>query len=528
MSARYDAIVIGAGHNGLTAAAYLARAGWSVLVVEQRDVIGGATTTEEFYPGFRVDAFAHRMGPFSRRVFEDLRLATHGLEMVRPDPARLALADGRSLPFYRDPARTAEVIRSFSGQDATRWAAFCARIGDAMRLVDAVRQSQPPELPKPAVRDLLRLAGIGLMLRRRGRRAFAQTLRLLPMSLADLLDEWFESDVLKGAIAAAGLVGLMQGPRGAGTAYGLLDRQALDDPPAGGVALARGGTGRVAEALAAAARAAGAELRTSAAVERIVVRADAAAEIALAGGDVIPARYILSSADPRRTFLQLVGPEALDPAFVQQVRHIRMRGVCAKVHLALGELPRFAGVGGGDAELRGAITVAPSLDYLEHGFDDAKYGGVSERPFLEAVIPTLSDPGLAPAGRHVMSVLVQYVPYRLEAGAWDAARREALGDAVVKLLAQYASNLPGAVLHREVLTPFDVEQRLGLTEGGIFQGEMALDQLFFMRPVPGWARYRTPVNGLYLCGAAAHPGGGVTGLPGYHAARAVLRDARPS
>ena len=527
MSARYDAIVVGAGHNGLTAAAYLARAGLSVLVVEQRDVIGGATVTEEFHPGFRVDAFAHRMGPFDRRVLEDLRLATHGLDIVRPDPARVALADGRPLPLFRDPSRTAEAIRAVSPDDAARWPGFCRTIADATRLVDAMRRSQPPELPNPGLRDLLRLAALGLGLRRLGRRAMVQALRVLPMSLADLLDDWFESDVLKGVIAGAGLMGLMQGPRGAGTAYALLHHLATGEAP-GGVALVRGGTGRVAEALAGAARVAGVEIRTSAPVERIVVRSDAAVEVVLAGGEVIPARRILSSADPRRTFLQLVGPEALDPAFVRQVRHIRMRGACAKVHLALGELPRFAGLGGGDADLRGAIVVAPSLDYLERAFDDAKYGGVSERPFLEAVIPTLTDPSLAPPGRHVMSVLVQYAPYQLKAGGWDGARREALGDTVVSLLAQFAPNLPGAVLHRQVLSALDVEQRLGLTEGNIFQGEMALDQLFFMRPVPGWTRYRTPVRGLYLCGAGTHPGGGVTALPGYHAARAVLRDATPS
>jgi phytoene dehydrogenase-like protein len=523
MSARYDAVVIGAGHNGLVAAAYLARAGLSVLVVEQRDVIGGATATEEFHPGFRVDGFAHRMGPFSGRVFEELRLATHGLELVRPDPARVALADGRALSLFRDPSRTAEAIRPFSSADAARWAAFCHLVTNAVSAVDAMRGSEPPELPSPGLRDLFRLAAVGLRLRRLGRRAMAETLRILPMSLADLLDDWFESDVLKGVVAAAGLVGLMQGPRAAGTAYALLHHAAAGEAP-GGVTLARGGMGRVADALAGAARAAGAEIRTAAPVDRIVVRSDAAVEVVLAGGEAIAAKRVLSSADPKRTFLQLVGSEALDPAFVRQVRNIRVRGACAKVHLALGEAPRFTGLGNGDAPLLGAMTVAPSLDYLERAYDDAKYGGVSERPFLEAVIPTLTEPSLAPPGRQVLSVLVQYAPYHLKTGAWDGARREALGDAVVALLAQYAPNLPGAVLHRQVLSPLDMEQRLSLTEGNIYQGEMALDQMFFMRPVPGWARYRTPIRGLYLCGAGAHPGGGVTGLPGYHAARAALRD----
>jgi len=527
MSARYRAVVIGAGHNGLTAAAYLARAGMSVLVLEQREVIGGATATEEFHPGFRVDSFAHRLGAFSHRVVEDLRLAAHGLKIVRPDPARVAVADGRSLSFYRDPARTAEAIRPFSSPDAVRWGAFCARIAEAMRVADRVRQGEPPELLKPSKADLRRLAGIGLKLRRQGTRAMTEIFRMLPMSLADLLDEWFETDVLKGAIAASGLVGMMQGPRSPHTAYNLMESQAVDDAPASGVALVRGGTGRLAEALAAAARARGAEIRTAATVERIVVRSDAAVEVLLAGGEVIPAKRIVSSADPKRTFLQLVGADALDPTFARMVRCIRMRGVCAKVHLALAELPRFTGISDG-AALRGVLTVAPSLDYLERAFDDAKYGQISRRPFLEAVIPTLTDPGLAPAGRHVMSVLVQYAPYDLKAGVWDTARGEALGDAVVALLGQYAPNLPGAVLHRQVLTPLDLERRVGLTQGDLFHGQMTPDQLFFMRPVPGWGFYRTPVQGLYLCGAGTHPGGGVTALPGFHAARAVLRDLKAS
>lgn len=527
MTRRYDAVVVGAGHNGLVAASYLARAGWSVLVVEQGDVVGGATVTEEFHPGFRVDAFAHRMGPFSGRVLGDLRLGAYGLEMVRPDPARVALADARALSLFRDPSKAAEAMRPFSPADASRWPAFCRTVSNAARLINAVRGREPPELPHPGLGDLLRLAAVGLGLRRLGRRAMAETVRMLPMSLADLLDDWFESDVLKGAIASVGLMGLMQGPRAGGTAYALLHQIAAGEGP-GDVVLVRGGMGRVAQALAGAARAAGAEIRTSAAVERIVVRSDAAAEVVLAGGETLAAKRILSSADPRRTFLQMVGPEALDPGFVRQVRNVRMRGVCAKVLLALGELPQVRAAGDGGAVLGGAITVAPSLDYLERAFDDAKYGGVSEGPFVEAVIPSLTDPGLAPAGRHVMSVLVQYAPYRLKAGSWDDARREALGDAVVALLARHAPNLPGAVLHRQVLSPLDLERRLGLTEGDIFQGEMALDQSFFMRPVPGWARYRTPIRGLYLCGAGAHPGGGVTGLPGYLAARAALRDPAPS
>ncbi len=528
MSGRYDAIVIGAGHNGLAAAAYLARRGLAVLVLERGEVIGGATVTQEFHPGYRVDSYAHRLGAFDRRVLQDLRLSEHGLELVRPDPARVALVDGRSLTFFGDARRTGEAIGGFSARDAARWSAFCVRIADAMRLVVRVRESEPPELPSPSLGELFRLGSLGWTLRRLGRRAMVEAMRIIPMSVAELVEEWFEDPALRGAIAGTALVGMPYGPRAAGTTYALLHHQAAGEGPAGGVAVVKGGMGRLADALAAAARAAGAEIRVAAGVERVVVRSGAAAEVLLASGDMISARCVLSSVDPQHTLLRLVGAESLDPAFVRQVSHIRMRGVCAKVHLALAALPRFPGVAGGEAHLRGAITIAPTLEYLERAADAVKYGEVSEHPFLEAVIPTLTDPGLAPSGHHVMSVLAQFAPYRLKGGTWDAARREALGDAVVATLAQYAPNLPRAVVQRQVLTPLDLEQGLGLTEGNIFQGEMALDQLSFMRPVPGWARYRTPIRGLYLCGAGAHPGGGVTAAPGYHAARAVLRDLRAS
>ncbi len=528
MSGHYDVVIIGAGHNGLTAAAYLARAGRAVLVLERREVIGGAAVTEEFCPGYRVDSYAHRLGALDPRVLRDLRLPTYGLEIVRPDPGRTALTDGRALSLFAHVRRTAENIRAFSAADAERWPAFCARIADAMRIVAALREREPPRLPSPPLSEMFRLGVLGFRLRRLGRRAMVEAMRIVPMSVAELVEEWFQSDVLRGAIAGVALIGLPHGPHAAGTVYALLHHQAEGDGPAGGVALVRGGMGRLTQALAAAARAAGVEIRTAAAVQRIVTRSGVATGTVLANGDEVSAKCVLASVDPRRAFLQLVGAESLDPAFVRQVSHIRMRGACAKVHLALGELPRFPGLATGDAHLKGAITIAPSLGYLERAADAAKYGQVSQHPFLEAVIPTLTDPSLAPPGHHVMSVLAQYAPYQLASGTWDGARRDALGDAVVATLAQYAPDLPKAIVRRQVLSPLDLEQGLGLTEGNIFHGEMALDQLSFMRPVPGWAYYRTPIQGLYLCGAGAHPGGGVTAAPGYHAARAVLRDQSAS
>ncbi len=355
----------------------------------------------------------------------------------------------------------------------------------------------------------------------------AEVLRTLPMSVAEFLDEWFESDALKGMLGATGITGIFQGPMAAGTAFTFLQQHVEGaDGVIKPTRLVRGGMGTLTRALADAARQAGAEIRTSAAVERLNIKDGRAAGVVLASGEEIAAKRIISNADPRRTFLELVEPLHLDPEFVRKVRGIKFRGACAKVHLALGELPRFHGLNGESAHLRGTISVAPSLGYLERAYDDAKYGRTSKKPYLEAVISSLSDPSLAPAGAHVMSVLVQYAPYHLKEGNWSDTRREELGDRVVDMLADYSPNLRSAIMDRQVLTPLVLERVYGLTEGNIYHGELALDQLYFMRPVPGWARYRTPIDNLYLCGAGTHPGGGVTGAPGYNAARAILKDVK--
>jgi phytoene dehydrogenase-like protein len=525
VSARYDVIVIGAGHNGLTAAAYLARAGLSVLVLERRSVAGGCTTTEEFHPGFRADLYADRVGPLDRRVVRDLGLDRRGLEFVRPDPARVVVGGGRALPLYRTPERAARALQSLAPRDAARWPAFCRRLADAVALLDDLRRREPPALPEPSAGDLLALARSALRARLRGRSRFAEVLRLLPMPVADLLDEWFEDPLLKGGLAACAVSGLMQGPYGAGTVFGWLQQLAPGMHPGGEVVLVRGGVGRLALALAQAAREAGAEIRLGAAVEEVVPEDRGGFRVVLAGGQEVAARTVVSTLDPQRTLLQLVGAARLDPAVSRHAAHLRLRGVVAKVHLALAEVPRFVGAGE-ETGLRGAVTVAPSVEYVERAYDDAKYGRVSRHPVLEAVIPTLADPGLAPPGRHVMSVTVQYVPYRLDGEVWDADRRDALGEAVVQRLAEHAPGLPQAVIARQVLVAPDFEAQLGLTQGDIYQGQPALDQSWFMRPLPGWARYRLPVAGLYLGGAGAHPGGGVTAGPGYGVARAVLADLR--
>lgn len=517
----YDVVIIGAGHNGLAAAAYLAGSGMQVLVLEKRNMVGGAATTEEFSPGFRADAAAHRLPAAASTVTAELGLAAQGLEIEEPDTAAFVpLGDGQHLLFGRDHRDTVRSIRRLSAHDAARWKKFCDGLAAVGSFLNAVNGTAPPRLPDGGFEDLWKLVRLGGALRGLGKSAMMETLRLLPMSAAELLDEWFESSPLKGALAAGGIAGSSQGPMGAGTALHLALRH-----PGYGTRIVRGGMGRFTEALASAARARGAEIRTGVAVDRVLVKEGRARGVVLDGGDEIEARRVVSNADPRRTFMDFVGASSLDPEFIRKVRSVKFRGVTAKVHLALDGLPRF-GAAGGPEKLRGVVVVSPSIEYLERASDDAKYGRVSERPYLEIVFPTLTDGSLAPPGKHVASVLVQYAPHHLVEGEWDRATREVLGDRVISILGGLAPGIESLVLDREILAPPDYEGRYGLTEGHPAHGEMTLDQMFFMRPIAGWAQYRTPVRALYLCGAGTHPGGGVTGLPGRNAAREVIRDAK--
>jgi phytoene dehydrogenase-like protein len=526
MAERYDAIVIGGGHNGLVAAAYLARAGRRVLVLERRGQVGGGASTEEALPGYRTDLGAHTVTRLHPAVVKDLRLAARGVELLACEPALFAPGpDGACLVLARDARKAAAAIGRLSPSDSARWAEFVAFVARAAGFLRSLYDRPPPD---PLARDsaeLIDMARIALRLRRLGRRRMTELLRVLPMTAAELLDEWFESDLLKGALAARGVRGLFQGPMASGTAYLFLHHQVgTREGVWQGGALVRGGVGELSRALAEAAHERGAEIRTGAPVESVLVKDGRATGVALADGTEIEAARVVSGLDPRRTFLDLVGAAQLDPDFVRGVRNIKFRGALARVNLALGELPNFACQPGAGEHLRGVIVIAPSVEYVERAHDDAKYGGVSRAPYLEAVIPSLADPTRAPDGKHLMSVLVQYAPYGLE-GGWNDAQREALADRVVETLAEWAPNVASAVIDRHVLTPHDLEQTFGLTEGNICHGEMTLDQLLFMRPVPGWSRYRTPIAGLYLCGAGTHPGGGVSGAPGYHAARAILADS---
>jgi phytoene dehydrogenase-like protein len=528
MNDAYDTIVIGAGHNGLVTAAYLAKAGQRVLVLERRDRVGGAAVTEELFPGYKFDSGSHRVNQLQPQVVQELGLAQHGLELIPCDPSLYAPhPDGGGLVLWRDVQKSVDEVARHSSADASRYADFAKLVARAAAFLGSLYAKPPIDPVSSGTSDALDGLRIAGRLRRLGRREMMEVLRILPMNLVELMDDWFEADLLRAALGACGITGLCQGPMSTGTAFLFLHHHVGTQPGAlRGMLRPRGGMGGLSKALAAAAEQNGADIRTAAWVERIIVGDEGVTGVALVSGEEIRARRVVSNADPRRTFLDLLDPIHLSPSFLDRVRNIRFRGVCARVNLALGELPAFKGAPAGDLHLRGAISIGPDLNYLERAYDDAKYGQISRQPYLEAVVPTLADPDLAPDGKHIMSILVQYAPYQLKDGAWDDAQREELAKRVIATLAEYAPNIESAIIHTQVLTPLDIEGLFGLTEGNIYHGELTLDQIYFMRPVPGWARYRTPVRHLYLCGAGTHPGGGVTGTPGYNAAGAILTDAK--
>lgn len=518
----YDAIVVGAGHNGLLAAATLARSGRRVLVLERRPLVGGAAVTEEFHPGFRGFPGASLCGLLRPEVVQEFGLAQRGLQLLPLDPAVVTLGDdGKALRIWKDPSRTAQELAGFSQRDAAAYPAFLSLMVSLAGVVDPLMVEPPPEISDWRWGDQLHLLGRALQLRRIGKGAMYESIRLLPMSLRAVLGEWFETELLRATLAVDALQGAFRGPYSPETAFGLLHHY-LPAAHGGAWCLVRGGMGELTRLLAAATQEAGATIRTDAEVRQILTKDGRVTGVQLVSGEMVLAPAVLSNADPKRTFLHLVDPVELPRDFLDRIRHFQTEGVVTKVNLALEGLPTIPGTEGLPAA---HLRIAPTLEYLERAYDNAKYGAPSERPFLDIVIPTLVDPGLAPAGRHVMSILVQYTPYHRATGDWESDR-EAFGERVVELLDARMPGLRRLVLGREVLTPPDLERRFGLTDGHIYHGEMTLNQQFVLRPAPGWSQYRTPIDGLYLCGSGAHPGGGITGAPGYNAGHAVVEDWR--
>jgi len=519
---RYHAIVIGGGHNGLTAAAYLARAGRKVLVLERRHLVGGAAVTEEVFPGFRFSVCSYVVSLLRPEIIRELDLPRHGLEILPLDGTFTPMPDGDYLWRVNDHGRTRREIARHSKLDAEAYDEYGKAMVEMARFVKPILNMTPPDPLSLNPRDLGRLLFLGKRFRALADQDRVNQLQLLTMSAADFLDQWFETDVLKATMSVSGIIGTFLGVRSPGTAYVLLHHYMGEiDGAFRSWGFSRGGTGAISNAIAGAAREAGAEIRTSASATRILTREGRARGVVLANGDELEADLVLSSVDPHLTFEKLLDPGELPADFLDEVARFRFRGSSGKVNLALDGLPDFRCLPGPGAHLRGAISVSPSVDYMERAYDQAKYGEFSRRPYIDTVIPTLTDPSVAPPGKHVLSCFVQYAPYKLARGTWDD-QREAFGDAVVDTLAEYAPNIRNIILHRQVLTPLDLEREFGLTEGNIFQGELTLEQLFFLRPAPGWAKYATPIRNLWMCGSATHPGGGIMGAPGRNAALRIL------
>jgi phytoene dehydrogenase-like protein len=526
MAEPWDALIIGGGHNGLVCAAYLARAGRKVLVLERRELAGGCAVTEEIWPGFRVSTAAYLASLLQERIVRELEIERHGYRVDAKDPAFFsAFPDGRHFFMWQDRQRTLEEIAKFSRRDAGVYPAYEEHIERLSRVIEHLLLTTPPQFPPARLSDFLDYLHVAALVSKLANRDLVALVKIFAQSAADFLDEWFESPEVKVTLATDGVIGANGGPRSPGTAYILLHHCM------GGVGghrglwgFVRGGMGAVSEAIASAARSHGAAIRTSAPVSRVLVRDGRARGVVLESGEEIQARAVASNLDPKLTFLRLVDERDLPGEFVSAMKKFRIEGTSCKINLALSGLPEFRACPGAPGpQHRATMHICPSIDYVERAWDDAKYGRPSQAPLLELTIPTMYDPSLAPPGRHIMGIFLQYAPYTLREGAWDELR-EPFADRVTGLIAEYAPNIRDIILERQVLTPLDLERRFGITGGNIFHGEMSLDQMFVMRPVAGWARYRTPIRGLYLCGSGAHPGGGVMGAPGYNAAREMLKD----
>jgi phytoene dehydrogenase-like protein len=526
MSFHYDAIIIGGGHNGLVNAAYLARAGKKVLVLERRHLVGGAAVTEEIFPGFKFSVCSYVVSLLRPEIIRDLDLPRHGLEILPLDGTFTPMPNGDHLWRVNDHSKTRREILRHSRVDAEAYDEYGQAMMKMAQFVKPILSMTPPDLGRLGLQDLNTLRFLARRFQALPASDKYNQIQLMTMSAADFLDQWFETDVLKATMSASGIIGTFLGVRSPGTAYVLLHHYMGEiDGAFRSWGFARGGTGAISNAIADAGREAGVEIRTTSPVTKILVKNGKASGVVLENGDEISASIVSSSVDPNLTFIKMIEPGQLPDDFLEEVRRYKYRGSSGKVNLALDALPDFKCMPGVGRHLRGAISISPGVEYMERAYDDAKYGDYSKHPYIDMVIPSLTDPSVAPPGKHVLSCFVQYAPYKLKQGTWDD-KREAFGDTVINTIAEYAPNIKNIIVGRQVLTPLDLEREWGLTEGNIFQGELSLEQLFFLRPVPGWAQYRTPIKNLYMCGSATHPGGGIMGAPGRLAAMEILKDRK--
>jgi phytoene dehydrogenase-like protein len=525
MAKRFDAIVIGGGHNGLTAAAYLAKAGRSVVVLEKNPILGGAAVTVEHVPGFRFSAMSYVVSLLRPEIIRELELPKHGLEIL-PLDGTITPLDSDYLWRVNDHGKTVRELRRWSLNDAEVYGEYSMLMAEMARFIKPILSVVPPDPGKISPMDWLPLAGLAKSFRELPQRLQSTFVQLMTMSAADFLDQWFETEPLKATMSASGIIGTFQGPRSPGTAYVLLHHYMGEiDGAFRAWGIPRGGTGGISYAIADSALALGAQIRTDARVAKVLTSGGRATGVVLDSSEEIQAGVVMSSLDSRWTFLELLDDDVLDPAFKAEVRRYKYRGSSGKVNLALDGLPELACKPGRGPWLRGAISFSPSLDHMEHAYDDAKYGRYSQRPYIDCIIPTLVDPSMAPPGKHVMSCFVQYAPYRLADGQeWTKEMRDSFGENVIDTLEERFPDIRKLIVGKMVLSPKDIEDWTGLTEGNIFQGELSLEQLFFNRPVPGWSRYRTPVKDLWMCGSATHPGGGIMGAPGRIAALEYLKE----
>jgi len=529
MTTTFDAIIIGAGHNGLVTASYLARAGLRVIVLERRDVVGGAAVTEEPWPGYKVSTLSYLCSLLQPKIIRDLELERFGYKLFPKDQAFFTqFPDGRNLFFWQDQQKTLAELAKFSKRDAEAYPDYEHRLARLAEWVEQLLMTTPPNVVRRKFEDLVGLGKLGLSTLPFKDPDVVHLVKIMTQSVRAYLDERFESEQIKATLSTDGVIGTNGGPSTPGTAYIMLHHMMGGATGVRGLwGFVRGGMGAVSTALAASAQASGATVRTGVTVSRILAKNERVNGVVLESGDQISGRVVISNADPKITFLRLLEPSDLDPAFRREIEKIRIEGCSMKINLAVDALPRFKGLPDGEAgpHHKATIHVCPSMDYVDRAWEDAKHGEPSRNPLVEITIPTTYDDSLAPEGKHIISIFAQYAPYTLREGDWDSLK-DKFADRCIDAIADYAPNIKDSILHRQVVSPLDMEREYGLTGGNIFHGDMTVDQLFFMRPIPGWAKYRTPIEGVYLCGSGAHPGGGVMGAPGHNAAREILSDWR--